>query len=273
MRVELVRADALRHVKVGLSVSDSSDLSRLGLTPQHCELAIAEIARAIFIAGGTVVYGGRLVPAGFTGILLDEARQYRHDREALVLCVPETEHRKLSDEELRRFERELATSAELVCLDGDGAPIDILQREFRDPAASPADALTAMRRHVTDRCDARILVGGRLAGYQGSLPGVIEEARMSLEANQPLYVAGGFGGAAAAIAQALGHDDGGWSPDDYPADMEAQHSVLSEIAQMRGATSTSSDGLRADERWQLAVTHRPGDIASLTIAGLSRWAE
>lgn len=52
---ELVARDALRGITVGISVSDSADLSRLGLTPAHCELAVAELARAIFLAGGRIV--------------------------------------------------------------------------------------------------------------------------------------------------------------------------------------------------------------------------
>ena len=62
--------------------------------------ASASLARAIFIAGGTIVYGGRLVPPAFTDTLLTELRSYRHDRDALILCVPETEHRRLSQAEL-----------------------------------------------------------------------------------------------------------------------------------------------------------------------------
>jgi SLOG cluster2 len=116
----LVPRDALRGVNVGISVSDSADLARLGLAPQHCQMAVAELARAIMIAGGTVVYGGRLVPPGFTDILLDEVRRYREDRDALIICLAETEHRRLSDDELRDRERQLHSSAQIRCLDADG---------------------------------------------------------------------------------------------------------------------------------------------------------
>src|SRR5437763_1329468 len=171
---ELVPVDALVGVTVGLSVSDSADLARLGLSPAHCELAVAELARAIFIAGGTIVYGGRIVPAGFTNTLLAELRGYRQDRDALILCVPETEHRRLSQAELLSRQDELQSNAELVCLDSHGDPVDIRRpRAPSDP--NPAVALTAMRRHITDRCDARVILGGKLIGYQGSTPGIFEE--------------------------------------------------------------------------------------------------
>jgi SLOG-like protein len=35
---------------------------------------------------------------------------------------------------------------------------------------------------------------GRRKGLQGNLPGVVEEALISLDAGQPIYLAGGFGG-------------------------------------------------------------------------------
>ena len=49
------------------------------------------------------------------------------------------------------------------------------------------------------------------------MPGVIEETITAVEASQPLYVASGFGGAAALAAQALEIDDLGWAPDGFPA--------------------------------------------------------
>lgn len=269
---ELVPRDALRGTVVGISVSDSADLARLGLTQAHCELAVAELARAIFIAGGTVVYGGRLVPSGFTDILIDELRRYRDDRDALVLCVPEPEHRRLNDAELRRREHELHYSAELVCLDATGAPVDINNRPNELGTTDPATALTAMRQHITRRCNARVLVGGRLRGYQGLMPGIIEEAIMSINASQPVYAAGGFGGAASAVASALGHDDQSWWPPDYPEGAEDHAGLLADLSKLAPDTTATDDGLSDTERRQLAASHRPGDIASLAITGLGRRA-
>jgi hypothetical protein len=50
---------------------------------------------------------------------------------------------------------------------------------------------------------ARVLIGGKVAGASGFLPGVFEEALLALERGQPLYVLGGFGGAAAHLAEQL----------------------------------------------------------------------
>jgi hypothetical protein len=272
--VKLVPPDALRGVSVGISVSDSADLERLGLTSRHCEMAVAELARAVFLAGGTLVYGGRLVPlGGFTDILVDEVRRYREDRDALVLCVPESEHRRLNNRELQRVARALSSSVELICLDVDGAPIDI---NARIEAASPPDAqrsLSAMRRHITDRCHARVLVGGRLSGFEGTSPGVVEEAVLSLAARRPLYVAGGFGGAAAAVAAVLDSSAASWFPSGFPEGGDVNVDALERVREAAASAPSVPDGLTWTQRQQLAVTHRPGDIASLVVLGLSRVAD
>jgi hypothetical protein len=241
---------------------------RLGLTDAHCELAIAELAQAIFIAGGTVVYGGQLVGRSFTDVLLDELRRYRSDREALILCVPETEHRKLSDAELSRRDRELQLSAQLICLDGEGQPINVRNRGPEPDQRDAPAALSAMRRYVTATTDARVLVGGKLAGYQGSMPGVIEEAIMSIESRQPLYVAGGFGGAALAASLRMDIVEP-WAPAGLPRDIEGAAVALNRLRLAVEGAGTVDDGLDAYQRAQLATTHRPGDIASITVTGLS----
>lgn len=265
---EVIGSRVLAGTRIALSVSESADLMRLGLSEAHCELAIAELAQAIFIAGGTIVYGGQLVGRSFTDVLLDELRRYRSDRDALILCVPETEHRKLSDAELVRRYNELHLSADLICLDAGGQPIDVHKRKSSSETTEVATALSAMRRYVTANTDARVLVGGKLAGYQGSMPGVIEEAIMSVEARQPLYVAGGFGGAALAASQRM-HDLSTWVPADLPRDIEGAADALTQLRDAIVNTGHVPDGLDEYQHAQLAATHRPGDIASLTVTGLS----
>ena len=51
---------------------------------------------------------------------------------------------------------------------------------------------------------ARIVLGGRVEGYKGTMPGIAEETRISLEAGQPVFVLGGFGGCARDIAETVG---------------------------------------------------------------------
>jgi hypothetical protein len=50
---------------------------------------------------------------------------------------------------------------------------------------------------------ARVLLGGKLNRYRGFLPGIFEEALLTLEHQRPLYLLGGFGGATEILARAL----------------------------------------------------------------------
>jgi hypothetical protein len=266
----LVARDALAGASVGLSVSDSADLPRLGLTSRHCHLAVAELARAIFIAGGSVCYGGRLAPAGLTDVLLDEATRYVGERDALVLCVPETEHHHFSSTHLEEMDRRLPQCARMVLLDGAGAPLQGYSQAHLLGPPDPSRALSAMRRYITDHSDARVVVGGQLSGYQGAMPGVIEEVLIALDAGQPLYVAGGFGGAAAAAVGALQGDGPHSSLPDYPEHVKEVEFALAELRSTARSKPPAPDGLEDYERRQLAVTYRPAEIASLTVVGLAR---
>jgi hypothetical protein len=160
-----------------------------------------------------------------------------------------------------------------VCLDTTGEPINIAARPDTDIPTDVAAALTGMRRHITNRCDARVVVGGKLRGFQGLIPGAVEEATLSVQARQPLYVAGGFGGAAAAVARALWRAATSWYPPDFPDGVAEHAAALGRLREAASATPPPSDGLSDDERHLLAATHRPGDIASLVVTGLGRFAD
>ena len=51
-----------------------------------------------------------------------------------------------------------------------------------------------MRRTMLAQTNARILLGGRVENYKGVMPGIAEEALLSLQVGQPLFLLGGFGG-------------------------------------------------------------------------------
>ncbi|GAA4369177.1 hypothetical protein [Nocardioides caricicola] len=264
---DLVARGALKGMVVAISVSDSADLGRLGLSARHCDLAVAEIARSVLLSGGDIAYGGRLVPAGFTQIVMDEVTRFAGDRDALTIYLAASEHASMSSGEIRQFHNEHHASIRLVCLDEAGSPVAPDERDMSEPA-DPSTALTGMRRHIASAADAHVVVGGQLAGVKGAMPGLLEEALFGLEAEHPVFVAGGFGGAAAAVARALGTDDGHWAPEGYPRHAEMWREPLEQIAAL--ATRQADDGLTDQQRRELAVTHRPADIASLVVLGLAR---
>ena len=276
----LCPADALRKTRLGVSVSDSADLGRLGLLPRHAQLAIAEIARAVLVGGGSLVYGGRIKPSGFTQFLMHEVRRYGKRAGSLTLCLAAPEHRKLSRDELDTLDRDLGTMGRVVCLDEAGRPVaDILKTKapHPEPPLDPPSrqaSYTSLRRYLGEVSNARVILGGLLEDFQGAVPGIIEEAIASVRATQPLYVAAGFGGAAALVAQALEIDDLGWAPKGFPA-RPKDGRIDASVCELKSAATSSpwsidSCGLTDKERHQLSASHRPREIASLLVRGLVR---
>ena len=61
-----------------------------------------------------------------------------------------------------------------------------------------------MRQAMRGETDARVVLGGRVEDHRGAMPGIAEEALLSFESDQPLFLVGGFGGCSRDIAETLG---------------------------------------------------------------------
>jgi hypothetical protein len=265
----LVPRDALSGHRVAVSVSESADLLRLGLSDLHLQLTIAELSRAIVIAGGIVVYGGA-IQQGFTEIVLEETERYGNATGAFEHIVPYTEHATRTPEELHNYAASLGVKSTVRLLNADGVPRSVRDlRAAGDGAGTPdpATALRAMRTHTTDIASARVVVGGKVSGFAGTMPGVAEEAAGTLLADKPLYIAGGFGGAATLVGSIVTPNLYRWLPSGLPDDLtlEVRQRVESALE-----LPFATDGLTDEERALLAATHRPSDIAALVVLGLSR---
>jgi SLOG cluster2 len=253
--------------RIGLSVSESADLHRLGLVERHLRLALGEVARVVIRFGHSLVYGGHLDPDGYTAFLESEMDRYGCTDRPLQLVIGWSEHRRLSLAELRRHEDDLGLKARTTYLDADGAPIAFDAGRAQDP--SPADevaaSLSALRRYLTRDTDARVLIGGKERDYKGEMPGIVEEALLAIEAGQPLYLAGGFGGATVTIAALVADLEHRLPPAEHETDLTP---LLDAIE--RHSWSLTDNGLTKEENRRLATTHRPSEIASLVAIGLHR---
>jgi hypothetical protein len=131
-------------------------------------------------------------------------------------------------------------------------------------------------------------MGGKLNGYVGLLPGVAEEALITLQANKPLYLLGGFGGATRAVIDILHGEDrpeftspwcehhvNGWRElrDEYhhaAFPMLTPEQVAKEITS-RGATGFATalaNGLSEQENEELKVTTDARQAVELILRGL-----
>jgi hypothetical protein len=108
------------------------------------------------------------------------------------------------------------------------------------------------------------------------MPGLVEEATIALEAKQPLFLAGGFGGVTLDMIRAVEPAFAAWLPPFTPAitlDPRTQTSLDALAARVAGqGWQCFNNGLTSDECRQLAATHRPSEIATLVSLGLGRLA-
>jgi hypothetical protein len=212
------------EVLVGISVSEPADeeLLRLGMSELHVRHVFIEIVRHVLAAGWSVAYGGDFRARGYTEALLDLVRTY----ERTALSGPEQVKCYLAWPrwtELSDADRaELANIATVVEVPAPtGAPDSLPQFADRSPDERlwNALALTSMRQRMAGDLGAAVVIGGRIAGQQGLVPGVVEEAGIALAAGVPLFVAGGFGGCGRLIARTLE----GEKPDELSISYQLAH--------------------------------------------------
>ncbi|KPP83038.1 MAG: hypothetical protein HLUCCA04_02885 [Oceanicaulis sp. HLUCCA04] len=274
-RAKLLPPDALKGKRLGISVSDSPDLDRLGLLDTHFRMTLGELARTVVIAGGSLYYGGHLQPDGITSFLIEELHRYGRRDRPLKVCLAWTIHRSMSAEQIAEQKEFLGLFGEIYFLSSDGQRLKGPVNEPPQQSFAPeerAAALSGLRAYMTNNTDARIVIGGKRAGFQGAMPGVVEEVLFSLERRQPLYLAGGFGGAVLDIIRALHPALAEWFPlvQGGPDPDERMLVGLKQIAETVDAKNWDGyeNGLTDAENKLLAASYRPSEIAALVGRGI-----
>jgi SLOG cluster2/TIR domain len=221
---------SLSKMVIALSISESGDSERHGVTPAHLDAALHEISRQLLVRGACLEYGGFLGPTGYTVALFDMAKAYSAlsglpPAERIIndvgwplplASLPAAERAKHQGVAIyRRIPRPPGVA--------DLEPATFVEEPKYFPANSPerryawARGMTAMRVFQSQTAKARIALGGKVGltmtvtlegqreerWYTGRIPGVVEEALESLKVGQPLFLVGAFGGAAALVIDLL----------------------------------------------------------------------
>jgi len=231
------RSNAIANRLIGLSVSYQRDhLLARGLGLEHLRELLVRLARPLLRQGASLAYGGhwketednftfdllRLISAeqednsfGGPDTNLPIGRLYNHSPWPGYLDItPRIEAQWINCCRIVRITQQRAgiAAADVVA--------DSEARAGADRAIfNAAVTLSAMRRLAMDGMMidipdvpspetvppivARVLLGGKVEGFSGFLPGLFEEALVTFERRIPLYLLGGFGGAAEVLAQAL----------------------------------------------------------------------
>lgn len=177
-----------------LSISESSDLAALGLTPEHMRAALLDIARLLLRRGYDIVYGGDVRRAGFTedlAALVRRQQEFPQDHDAQLIW-PVVAGANASEDAARRWQMEWFGKATLELVPSPA------------PGQAKADLMTHLRRHMAASTVGLLAIGGKTEGFSGARPGVIEEIEAHCAGGHPVYLIASFGGATAAAAAALG---------------------------------------------------------------------
>lgn len=198
----------LGNKKIAMSISDSEDLQKLGFSKIHQQDAMVEFARYMLVHGATLLYGGDLRSDGYTMIFSELAYQYRslNDQEKIYFINYSSYpiYNKLSPKQKLEFIKNRVEFKPIL----PPKSIKVNEKEFIPPTGNEnkliwSESLSKMRREMNSVSDARIFIGGKLSGYSGKYPGLLEEAVLSLESNIPTYLIGAFGGATKSIIKGL----------------------------------------------------------------------
>jgi SLOG cluster2 len=267
----MTNRDTFAERAVAISTSESPDMAALGLSDEHLRDAMAEIARHLLALGARLVYGGDLRARGFSELLFELVARHRgdadqgDDRADVINYLAWPAHIRMTTAELERAAADLAGAAELVLLALDGTRCPLVERlgmAQREPTDEEwAAGLTAMRLVMRGATQARVVLGGRVEQYKGIMPGIAEEALLSLQARQPLFLLGGFGGCARDICETLGLIP------PWAASRPAWQGRR-ELSAFTG--SDLNNGLTAVENATLARTPHVDQAVTLILSGLLR---
>jgi len=231
------RSRAIANQVIGLSISyDREHLLARGLGLEHLRELLIGLARPVVRQGASLAYAGhwRDTEDNFTYELLrlisaeqeDNSlggpdsnrvigRLYNHSSWPHYLTIaPGTEARWVNCCRIVRISQADAGLATV-----DVVPDTDAEAESDRVWFNQAVTLSAMRRLAMEGTSidipdvpspepvpaivARVALGGRMTSFTGFLPGIFEESLLALEYDRPLYLLGGFGGAAEVLARAL----------------------------------------------------------------------
>lgn len=262
---------------VAISISESPDLSVFGLSDAHLRDAMDRLPLHLLSSGARLAYGGDLRKDGFTEWLFELVSRYRRETSETQIGVTNylawPVHISMATDELKAISDSLIGTGDLVCLTQKGRRLDPTtwhKRALHQPSETEwATGLTAMRRVMREATQARVVLGGRVAGYKGIMPGIAEEALLSLQKRQPLFLLGGFGGCTRDVAETLGLvEPWAGSRPDWPG--RQKFAAFSSDAGLRDASTCLSNGLSEDENATLARTPHIDQATILVMRGLHR---
>lgn len=278
----------LEGKNVAISISESPDSDILGIGKAMFEDLSVELARHLLISGAHLVYGGDLRPGGFTELFKDLAYQYGIYEKDKTLknyftnylawpiyigMTPATQ----AEYKSCRVQCQKATIPVTIPTDLHGL---MVPPTTVDNLYYWAESLKAMRQEMEANIDARIILGGRVTGFKGYMPGLYEEAINAANAKHPIYLLGGFGGAALRLIKLIKGETTSEKLFEECCSNRSYQEFVSFLDEEKGEMNFKAldifvnnmevlnNGLSDDENERLFVTTNVTEIIALVLKGL-----
>lgn len=212
------RFNSLKDQKIGISISDieQTELIKTGKRLDNLVLLSQDLARHILSREAVLIYGGDLRADGFTAFLLDEAEAIQSRLKSRKIYIRnyvswpiylnkndnvlnwQAKYKRVAKIEQCNLPTELIPK-KLYPLDTKiFLPYNIVENQYLW-----SKSLSKMRDTMIKECDAKVCAGGKLIGYRGCMPGVLEEILVAIKHKKPLFLLGGFGGVVHYVCNAI----------------------------------------------------------------------
>lgn len=202
-------AESLKDKSIGISISDfdTKGFYNFHMHGDQLKRLSQDLARHLLARSAKLIYGGDLRKDGFTQFILDEAiaLKSRLNSEDIQVYNYLAWPLYITSKEILEWRANYGEIIETVECD---IPADIVASVNKDVFLKPdsvenkyiwSRTLTEMRECSIKRSDARICAGGKLTGYNGKMPGILEEIHLAIKLKKPLFLLGGFGGVVSAV--------------------------------------------------------------------------
>lgn len=194
--IEINQLD-LNGKRIALSVSEAIDAENFYCSKYLYDDLIVEIVKYILVNKGHVIYGGDLRKGGHTENIFKLISSYREFNKgegnsfAVTNYLTNGSENTISKKDFVRYEQ---NGIQLV-------PVKIDEELYKiDGSGCKAIQLSSMRKERNNQTQVLIAAGGKINGFSGALPGILEEVILAIRSEKTIYLLGGFGGMTNRIA-------------------------------------------------------------------------
>jgi hypothetical protein len=248
----------LNGVAIGISISESEDLASLGLNDADVNRVTVELCRRFVALGAQIILGHQWRPRGVMEAVARFAQAYQSETKNPIIhnFLAWPDRAALSETDRNQLQKLVAIHEE------DTAP------EPRMGERERVAALRCMRKQMTDANHVRICLSGKAIQPDGFVPGVIEEAALTLRADKPLYMSRMMGGTTCLLIDVLRKRKTVWEA--FPSKMPIEY--LECFESLKRSDLEERCWLKSGELDELFDAQNLDTIVQLTSRGLRRQA-